>query len=133
MFLPQAIENSKKPELTTSAAHSASISHHLHAQVDPPINHHSVMSFQTSAAHGVTAFTRFYPEHRVTREAAGQTNAFLHVRITLREPVLKMESGKVRVRIVHIASCMLLRTPGIVNGPLIIVRFPKTKQQLHTP
>jgi len=65
--------------------HNSSITHHLHAAL--PVNHHPVTSFQTSAAaDDVTTLPRFYSE-RLTCEAAGQTNAFLHVRITFHDAI----------------------------------------------
>jgi len=58
--------------------HKTSISHHLHSAL--PANHR-VTSFQAPASGDVTNLPQFYPD-RISCEAAGQTSAFLHVRIT---------------------------------------------------
>jgi len=69
-------ESSTKPGLITSSVHNTSITHHLHTAL--PVNHHAVTSFQAPAARDVTTLSQFYSK-RLNCEAAGQTNAFLHV------------------------------------------------------
>jgi len=61
----------------SSAIHNTSITHHPALSV----SRHPVTSLQApAAADDVTTHPKFYSE-RLRDEVAGQTNAFLHVRI----------------------------------------------------
>jgi len=65
---------------TVSSAVVSNICTSHHAAL--PANHHSMTLLQASAAGDVTTVPPFYPE-RLSGEAVGQTNALLHVRITI--------------------------------------------------